>query len=312
MARFLPRRRRHKAPLRAAVYGFCHAQALQGILAADPRVAGQLEFIPLSECFKMTSDEMDQFVGAIAPELDVLIYQSVSGRTLGEQVSGPRIRSVVRDDCLRISFPIFRFDFYTPHFSYPVPEAPRPPFEYLDFGIVDQFLRGVPKSTARSGALSLEFDDPLVSEIREATLAEVDRRDFDDLGPLSVTLADVVRERLNTELLFHTINHPGGALMAELAERTIALLRSAGAIGSRTGAAVAVDPFADTHLPVHPSVQRALGITDSSPLIYKDRAFAEDETTRMTYEYLESIDRKLVAASMDRFLESQPWAQRLF
>jgi hypothetical protein len=166
MGLFSRRVRRNKGPLRAAVYGFCHAQALHEILASDPRVAGELEFIALNECFKMTGAEMDELVESIAPQLDVLIYQPVSGRTLGKQVSGAEIRTIVREDCVQITFPIFRCDFYTPHFSYPVPEAPRPPFDYIDFGIVDQFLRGTQQSSARPGAQWLEFDDQVVSEIR--------------------------------------------------------------------------------------------------------------------------------------------------
>jgi hypothetical protein len=312
MGRLFRKSPRPDRPLRAAVYGFCHAQALQKILAADPRVAGTLEFVELDECFKMTDEAMNELVGTIAPKLDVLIYQSVSGKTLGKQVSGPEIRALVPDDCLRISFPIFRFDFYTPHFSYPAPEAPKPPFDYLDFGIVDQFLRGTPLSSARPGALTLEFDQHVVDEIRESTLTEIDRRDYDDLGLLSVTLADVVRDRANAEVLFHTINHPGSTLMSALAERTIAALASAGVIDSKGGPIAAGDPFAEIQLPVHPSVQRAIGIPGGGPLIHKGRLYSDEEAVQLTYEYLRSMDRRIVADSMDRFLESQTWAPKLF
>jgi hypothetical protein len=310
MGRFFNRTRRRSGPLRAAIYGFCHAQELQKILAADPRVQGQLEFV--DECFKMTDEAIAEFVESIAPELDVLIYQRVQGRTLGHGVSAAEIRTFVSEDCVTISFPVFRCDLYTPHFSYPVPDAPKPPFDYLDFGIVDQYLRAVPLADALPGARSLEFDADVVDEIREQVLADVHGRDFDDRGPLDVTLGDVVRDNFESEYMFHTINHPGPTLMHALTERTITQLWGNGAISSNEGSAAPADPFSDIHLPMHPSVQRALGIEDTAPLTYKGRVFSDEEAVATTYDYLDSIGEHVVVASMDRFLASHAWVPKIF
>jgi hypothetical protein len=117
---------------------------------------------------------------------------------------------------------------------------------------------------------------------------------------------------MGDEVLFHTINHPAPGIMSAVVEQTVAKLHEVGAI-SNVSASPGPQPdrFADIHLPVHPSVQRYLGLDDPSPLVHGGKAISDEEAVGRTYEYLEEIGRELAAASLHRLRVTHPWNREM-
>lgn len=312
MGRLFRRSKKRDGPLRAASYGFCHAEALQEILAVDPRCASEIEFFPLRECFRLSEEDLDNFEQSIAPQLDILIFQPVRAGTLGHRRSSDAIKRHVSPDCLKVSFPIFRFDLYTPHFSYPVPEAPKPPFDYLDFSIVKQFLEDVPVGDARPGSQALEISDGVLDRIANWAFVDIKNRELGEYGKIDVRLSDVVRERMGDAVLFHTINHPAAPIMSEVVEQTVAKLHELGATSDVSAEPPPTpDRFADIHLPVHPSVQRYLGLDDPTPLTHGGVVISDEEAVGRSYEYLEEIGHDMAAASLERLRATHPWNREM-
>jgi hypothetical protein len=61
-----------ETPIRIAIYGSCHAEALQRLLLGTPGVAARLEFAPVKSCMEITADEMNDFIARL-PGVDLLI-----------------------------------------------------------------------------------------------------------------------------------------------------------------------------------------------------------------------------------------------
>jgi hypothetical protein len=312
MGRLFRRDKKRDGPLSAASYGFCHAEALQEILAEDPRCAGEIEFTPLRECFLLTEEDLDHFEREVAPQLDVLIFQPVRAGTLGHRRSSDAIKKHVSPECVKLSFPIFRFDLDTPHFSYPVPEAPKPPFDYLDFSIVKQFLDGTPVAEALPGSRALEISDGVLDRIAHWAFVDLKNRELGEYGKIDVRLLELVRERMGQEVLFHTINHPAPAIMSAVVEQLVEKLHEAGEIADvAAGPGPQPDHFAKIHLPVHPSVQRYLGLEDPTPLTHGNKTISDAEAVGRTYEYLEQIGREMASASLERLRATHPWNREM-
>ncbi|MBJ7354132.1 MAG: hypothetical protein JHC98_04845 [Thermoleophilaceae bacterium] len=292
--------------MRAAVYGACHAEALRGMLASDPRTAG-IEFIPLVECFRMSEAEITEFETTIAPRLDVFIFQPVTALSLGERFSASQVIGHLRPGCQKIAFQYPHLELYTPFHNYPAAELGRAPFDYLDFEIVGQYLHGTRRADVAARLAERDLDDATVREIARWSIEELAAREHGDTGPVDIEITGIVRDRMEHEMLFHTINHPGLAVMAHVAESAIRLMDEAGHADASLAHPPLTDPFTDIHIPVHPAIQRVYGLSEDAEFLHKGQRVSQDEAIARTYDYLEGFDRELILASVDRLTAARPW-----
>jgi len=299
--------KRREGPIRAAIYGACHADGLRRMLESDSRCSAAIEFVPLVECFRMTEEELAEFEASVAPTLDLFIFQPVTALSLGERYSASAVTSHLRPDCVKIAFQYAHLELYTPFHNYPDGALPRAPFDYLDFEIAGQYLHGVRESDVAAALASRSLDDAVVHEIARWSIEELAAREFGDTGPVDIEITSVVRERFENEVLFHTINHPAPPVMNHIVERTIDLMTSSGLLDDSVAHDSPIDPFGNIHIPAHPAVQRVLGLTDDSAFVYKGRPIAEDEVIHETYAYLDALDRAQITASFDRLTAARPW-----
>lgn len=277
------------------------------MLESDPRCAEAIEFVPLAECFRMTEAELAEFESSVAPTLDLFIFQPVTALSLGERYSASSVTSHLRPDCVKIAFQYAHLELYTPFHNYPDGALPRAPFDYLDFEIAGQYLHGVRESDVAAALSKRSLDDAVVQEIARWSIEELAAREFGDTGPVDIEITSVVRDHFDSEVLFHTINHPAPKVMGHIAERTIELLAAAGLVDDSVAHDEPIDPFGNIHIPVHPAVQRVLGLTDDFGLIYKGTPISGEQAIRDTYAYLDGLDRAQVTASFDRLIAARPW-----
>lgn len=301
------RAKHRRRPLKAAIHGACQADAMHKMLAGHPSCAGNIEFIPLEENFKMTDADIEQFEKEIAPQLDVFIFQPDRGVAFEDKFTSFAMVQHLRPDCLWISFPIIYMSVYAPFFNYPLPELGKTPFEYIDFAVVAQFLKGVPAEQAAAQIARIELDDSMIEELINQSIESVEARETGEMGQVDVLISPFLRENLRKEKLFHTINHPGLAVMSKMAEGVLDRLHALGALDHRYAGEPFDDHLDQIRLPIHPSIQKAFGLAEDSEFFYKQNLVTEQQAIDTTYAYLAGVDRDVLEDSLRHQTAVRPW-----
>lgn len=277
------------------------------MLDQHPSCAGNIEFIPLKKSFRMTEADIDQFEREIAPQLDVFIFQPDRGVARPDRFSAFSMVQHLRSDCLWVTFPILHCSVYAPFYHYPLPELGEIPFDYFDFAIAAQFLNGVRSDQAAERIAEIELSDEWIARMVEQVIGRVEAREHGEMGQVDVLVSPFLRKNMRKEKLFHTIDHPGLAVMSHLAAGVINRLHALGALDNQ----YAGDPFEDhlnqIHLPVHPSIQRAFGFEEDSQIVFTEGVVSEQAVIDQTYEFLAAADRGLVEESLRQQIAVRPW-----
>ena len=163
----------------------------------------------------MTDADIEQFEKEIAPQLDVFIFQPDRGIAFEDKFTSFAMVQHLRPDCLWVSYPMIYMSVYAPFFNYPLPELGKTPFEYIDFAVVAQFLKGVPAEQAAAQIARIELDDSMIEELINQSIESVEARETGEMGQVDVLISPFIRENLRKQKLFHTINHPGLAVMSQ-------------------------------------------------------------------------------------------------
>jgi hypothetical protein len=314
LGRFLPASRlarlRSRAAAKAVVYGACHADALRACLARDKRVSEVLEFLPLKACFEMSERDVARFETEIAPNLDVFIYQPVSGKRIGQRFASASLLEFLRPDCITISFQYLHFELYTPFVNYPSRAMGPSPFDYLDYTIVEAYLGGLSPERAVDRAAVIKLSDEMLEQVQTQVFTELRKRETGETGPVDITLTDFIEANYRDYCLFHTINHPTGILFSDLSERVLDHLHQFGFAGPRdcVESSVDLDPLNETHFPCPTRIYEQVGLTFRDEAFrYHRKAINPLEGARRTYRYLEREGRQRVEDAIDRLASKRPW-----
>lgn len=307
-ARQIAWRAKHRArPLKAAIHGACQADALRRMLDGHPACAGQLEFFPLEENFKMTDADLDQFVNEIAPQLDVFIFQPDRGLGQADRFSSFAMVQHLRADCLWVSFPMFRFEVYSPFYNYPLSQLGKTPYDYVDFAVVAEFLKGTPEQQVAERIAAIELDDAQIDQLLNWAYGKIEARETGEMGQVDVLVSPFVRRHVREQKLFHTINHPGLAVMSHIAEGVLDRLHELGALDRRYGGEPFEDRLDQIRLPLHRSIQRSFDLPEDREFFHKGRVIPEHEAIATTYRHLAGLDRKLLQESLEYLTAQRPW-----
>lgn len=277
------------------------------MLESDPRCSEAVDFIPLLEVHKMSDTDIAEFEKSIAPQLDIFIFQPIAALSLGERFSASSVTSFLSPDCLKISFQYPHLEAYTPFHNYPAAALGRAPFDYLDFEIVGQYLNGVRLDDVAKRLDERQLDDATVREIARWSIDELAAREIGDTGPVDIEITSLVRDRMEHEVMFRTINHPALPVMSHIADGAIELMDAAGIADKSIQQGPIMDPFARHNVPVHREVKRVFGLADDSELIYKGERISRDTAIAETYRYLGGFDRARIIESIDRLSAARPW-----
>lgn len=277
------------------------------MLERHPSCTGNIEFIKLEENFKMTDADIEQFEKEIAPQLDVFIFQPDRGIARADKFSSFAMVQHLRPDCLWVTFPMFSFPVYSPFFQYPLTELGKTPFDYIDFAIIAQFLKGVPAEDAAAQIAQIELDDAMIERMTDHAIARVEAREHGEMGEVDVLVSPFLRENMRKEKLSHTINHPGLKVMSYLTEGVLNRLHALGALDHKYAGEPFSDHLSQIRLPIHPSIQRAFDLAGDSDFFHKQNVITERQAIDTTYAYLAHVDRGLLEESVRQQTEVRPW-----
>ncbi len=199
-----------ETPIRVAIYGSCHSEALQRLLLGIPGVPARLEFVPVKLCMEIAADEMADFIARL-PGVDLLIYQPVSADHRGAEFATSRLVEGAGPSSRFLSFAYYHFEIYTPFITAALPTLPAPPFDYMDYLLGALIAHGFSDSDVISRLLHLEGVGPYAEGILAAAFYEVrlrEERTFDGDRPLDIRIADRVEKAFRHHRLGHTLNHP--------------------------------------------------------------------------------------------------------
>lgn len=250
-------------PIRAAIFGACHANALLKLLRGIPGLNRRIEFTPVPAVMTITPDAMEAFIASV-PDLDVVLYQPISASYRGPQFASARIVEAAKPGTTLISFAYYHFEVYTPFITSALPGLPEPPTEYMDYLLGALIARGFNDEKIADRLLHLQGLEPYVEGMVAAGFYEFgvrEERVLDGDRPLDVRIADRVRALYKDHRLGHTPNHPSVLPMRWIADDILARLEPM--IGKTLGArwSLQSDPLKDIQFFAAPFVRQAFGMT---------------------------------------------------
>lgn len=302
-------------PIRAAIYGSCHAGALQRLLESDPHLSSRLQFIPLASCMDVTAEG----IAALKTEMgsiDLFIYQNVSSDYRGAEYSSAEILRSARSRTEFLSFSYYHFESYTPFVLAPAASFPKPPSEYVDYLLGALIHHGLTDPQVVDALRHFEGFGPFAPALHAAAFSELRSRETRVLEgdrPIDIRLADRVEQAFRTTRLGHTVNHPTAAVFGWLANDVVAEL------GVRFGLDVAdveaanPDPLEDTSYSVAPFVSEAFD------LAFQDEPAQRLDGERMSLDayaaheraYFEAIPGAAFFEAVGEMAIARPWLESL-
>ncbi|MDU0479614.1 WcbI family polysaccharide biosynthesis putative acetyltransferase [Staphylococcus chromogenes] len=229
---------------RVAVIGNCQAESLRILLDST----GAISSFRIPPIHEWETDDLP-FVRAALTQTDVLVMQQVRADYRGLPIGTAQLARLLPAHARILRFPVLRFDALHPYLAIIRPPSDpglNPPIvPYHDLRIL-----------ARAAGLSQPRAVPAEAygDCARVNVAELARREARD-GIV------VMSDYLETNPVWHTLNHPDNATLAELARRVLRALAVDGE----------VSPPADREMlgrlqaPILPAAAAALGVSARRP-----------------------------------------------
>lgn len=305
---------RRQKPIRAAIYGACHANALLKLLRGIPGLGRKIQFTPIPAVMNISPEEMEAFVASV-PDLDLVLYQPISTNYRGPQFASARIVEAAGAKTTLISFAYYHFEVYTPFITSALPGLPEPPTEYMDYLLGTLIARGFNDEQIADRLLNLQGLAPYVDGMVGAAFYEFgvrEERVLDGDRPLDVRISDRVRALYKDKRLGHTPNHPSTLPMRWIADDILARLEPM--IGKTLGArwSLAADPLNDIQFFVPPFVREAFGMTFDDKSVTLTKTHGRQNLAayiKGQRPFYEAIPREQFIQAVETMVQpvSRPW-----
>lgn len=240
---------------RVAVVGNCQAESLRILLDST----GALTSFRIPPIHEWEPTDLP-FVRVALAETDILVMQQVRENYRDLPVGTAQLSALLPPGARVVRFPVLRFDALNPYLAIIRPPSDpglNPPIvPYHDLRIL-----------ARAAGLSVPAPDPAAFRAcAAANVAELQRREQrDNLVPMSDYLA--------SHPVWHTLNHPDNATLAELARRVLAALDLQGTVRPPEDR----EMLGRLQSPILPGAAEALGVAARRPNWLQDGAVLPQE-----------------------------------
>ncbi len=302
-------------PLRTALYGSCHAEGLQKVLASNPQLGAHLEFVPFASVMEITEEGMGDLISTL-PSLDLLIYQPTSTDYRGETFSSAHLLQHLRGVTRPLSFAYYHLELYQPYILGPAPRFPEADFEYLDY-LTGAFLaRGLLDEEIAHQLLHFEEFEPYAPALLAAALSELRTREnriLDGDRPLDIRIADRVELAFRTQRLGHTVNHPTSTVFRWLADDIAVQVSQMLDLDLECAEPRDVDPLAETSFFAPPFVRRAFEMSFDDPEIVSlgGQHFSLRDYISGQRAYFKNVDEAMFWDRVEEMSSARPWFRAL-
>jgi hypothetical protein len=300
-------------PIRVAIYGSCHAEALQRLLLGVPGAAARLEFAPVKSCIEINADEMADFIARL-PGVDLLIYQPVSTDYRGAEFATGRLVEAAGPRTRLLSFAYYHFEIYTPFITAALPTLPAPPFDYMDYLLGALIAHGFSDADVISRLLHLQGVDPYAEGMLAAAFYELrlrEARTFDGDRPLDIRIADRVENAFRHQRLGHTLNHPAAPVLQWIALDVLQRLKKEFGVEFDDPRSSDPDPLDDIQFFAAPFVRKAFGLefSDMSEVVIERRRMSVAAYVEAQRPFYAAIPRRDFMTAMEALAQPQarPW-----
>jgi hypothetical protein len=302
-----------RKPVRAAIYGTCHATALRRVLLGVPGFADQVELVPAAECMDITADEFGELIAGI-PGLDMVIYQPIAADRRGSEFATARFVETATDRTALLTFGYYHFELYTPFIFPSLHGLPNPPTHCFDYLLAALIARGGSDAEIATGLLELEGLEPYAAAMIGAAIGQLRLREdrvLDGDRPIDIPITDRVEAAYRAVRLGHTFNHPTSAVFGWIANDVLARLELMFDLQLPSLPSSDADPLTEIQYFAPPFVRRAF-----------DMSFADDATTVLDYQpmplaayidsqraFYESIPRETLTRALEAMAQptARPW-----
>lgn len=302
-------------PLRVALYGSCHAEGLQKVLASNPRLRPHLEFVSLDSVMDITREGMNDLISAF-PSLDLLIYQPTSSDYRGEAFSSARLLQHVRGNTKPISFAYYHFELYQPYILGPAPKFPETNLGYLDYLAGACVARGLSDDEIVHQLLHFDGFEPYAPALHAAAMFELrirENRILDGDRPLDVRIADRVQEAFRAQRLGHTMNHPSSTVFRWLADDITTRVAQMFDLDLGDAEPLDSDPLAETSFFAPPFVRRAfeMSFDDAATISLGGKSLSLRDYVSVQRAYFDKVDEALFWDRVAEISSVRPWFRAL-
>ncbi|MEO6341193.1 MAG: WcbI family polysaccharide biosynthesis putative acetyltransferase [Caulobacteraceae bacterium] len=302
-------------PIRAAIYGACHANALRQVLESDPYLSARVEFVPIASCMDMTNREMGELIDLL-PSLDLFIYQPISTDYRGPLFTSASVLQHAPPTAQLLSFGYYHFEAYTPYITLPAvgfPESDTPCIDYLLGALIHGGLTDAQVVEGLSHFGGFEMYAPA---LLDATLSELRAREgrvLDGDRPVDIRLADRIERNFRSARLGHTLNHPTATVFKWLTDDVSDQLATRFGWDVQAPAPSQADPLGETSYFTAPFVAQAFDLTfaEAPRQRLNGREMSLNAYVARRRPYYEAIERKSFVAAVRAMSVSRPWYEAL-
>jgi hypothetical protein len=299
-------------PVRTAIYGSCHADALRRVLQSDPGLAARLEFVPLSPCMEIGEAEMAAFLADQASSLDLFIYQPISADYRGPQFSSASIIERAGASTSLLSFSYYHLEVYAPFILASAAGFPPGGPEYVDYLLASLVHQGLDETRIVEELAYFQAFEPYAPRLIAQALFDLrwrEERLLDGDRPIDIRLSDRVEAHFRDIRLGHTANHPTAPVFQWLAEDVAGKLSQTFGLDPSSPAPVDPDPLDDVSYFAAPFVARALELTftDAPIHVLEGHRLALSDYVARQRPYYETVPRAMLAVAIDNLLSTRPW-----
>jgi hypothetical protein len=297
-----------------AVYGACHATAIQDIIEKSNIMRQRLNIFPVQSCYAISQEQFQELID-VAPDLDLLIYQPVSTAYRGGQFATNNFSILDNFKTESVAVQYYHFELYWPFMAQSANGLTEPPFTYIDYHLAAMIARDIDDAEILDRLQNETCFDPFMDEATEWAINGLATRELKPLPARTsqhILLSEFVRNNYSTKLLGHTYNHPTAAvydyIIGEILAKTTVLREAIPRLS-----VYGVDPHSSIQIPVPEFVRRKLSLSthEARHLIHQGRRIDSFEYIAMSRAHYNNEGADRIFAAIEMLAIERPWFNSL-
>jgi hypothetical protein len=212
------------------IYGNCQASALSKTLLSSNKFSKKYVYIPIKAVHELVNDDIKQ-IHKILPTLDLFIFIKVNATYKGQDYSTDFLCSLLKKDCIIMSFPCCYFNPYSPEIKYASVDQKHliVPTDLHDHKLIEYYINNNKKINIddfKNKYLlneNLYTKDYLINLVNNS-IKELKKRESEIKNAKPLYISEYINNNYKKIRLFTIYNHPTYYLFNHIANQVLKYL----------------------------------------------------------------------------------------